>query len=95
MIQNSQAALGANFTTSIDDMTTWAANVIKLCKKHNILTVEPNAEAENNWVNEIVKTSMLRRSFLQVCVVHSSIVMRAGLLLSTFDGMLVLYAWIL
>ncbi|TPX33010.1 hypothetical protein SmJEL517_g03988 [Synchytrium microbalum] len=67
MIQNSQGGLGANFTTSIDDMTTWAVQCIKMCEQRGLATVEPTAQAEKDWVDTILKTSMLRKSFLEFC----------------------------
>ena len=41
--------------------------VIKECKKRGVPSVEPKAEAEEAWVDTIVKSSTLNKEFFTFC----------------------------
>lgn len=62
-----QAALTPNFLHVTGEQAKHLAYVISEARKRNIRTVEPTAEAEEQWIETIVKLAMLRADFLKEC----------------------------
>ena len=62
-----QAALSPNFLHVTAEQAEHIAYVISETKNRGIKTVEPTAEAEEDWVQTIVKLSELRRPFFEEC----------------------------
>ena len=66
-IQIVQAALTPNFVHVTTEQAKHLAYVISKCIDKGIRTVEPTAEAEQEWIDTIIKLAMLRASFLKEC----------------------------
>jgi cation diffusion facilitator CzcD-associated flavoprotein CzcO len=66
-VQIVQAALSPNFLHVTGDQAEHLAYVLGECKKRGIRTVEPTVEAEEEWVNTILKMAYLRAQFLAEC----------------------------
>lgn len=62
-----QAALTPNFIHVTSEQATHLAYVVTQCMKRGIRTVEPTQEAEDSWVETIVKLGSLRKAFLTDC----------------------------
>ena len=62
-----QAGLSINYMHTADEQTRYIAEVVSHCLKDGIHSVEPREEAENAWVDRIVKLSGARRAFLETC----------------------------
>lgn len=62
-----QAALTPNFIHVTSEQAKHLAYVIATCRDRNIRTVEPTSEAEQNWVETILKMGELRREFNKEC----------------------------
>jgi cation diffusion facilitator CzcD-associated flavoprotein CzcO len=66
-LQVVQAALSPNFLHVTGEQAEHMAYVIAEMKKRGFATVEPTAEAEEEWVQTIVTLGELRRPFLEEC----------------------------
>lgn len=66
-VQIVQAALSPNFLHVTGEQAGHIAYVIAECARRGIRTVEPTAEAEEDWVNTIVRLAALRAAFLAEC----------------------------
>lgn len=62
-----QAALTPNFLHVTGEQAKHLAYVLGECMKRNVKTVEPTQEAEETWVQTIVKLASLRENFLKEC----------------------------
>jgi len=66
-VQIVQAALSPNFLHVTGEQAEHLAYVISECQKRGVKTVEPTMEAEDDWVNTILKMAVLRADFLAEC----------------------------
>lgn len=62
-----QAALTPNFVHVTSEQAAHLAYVIKTCRDRDIRTVEPTPEAEQKWVDTILKLGKLRAEFQKDC----------------------------
>jgi cyclohexanone monooxygenase len=62
-----QAVLAPNFMHVTAEQAKHFAYVIAECKKRGIRALEPTQEAEDGWVEEIVKGAELRKDFFKEC----------------------------
>lgn len=62
-----QAALSPNFLHVTGEQALHLAYVISTAKARGIQTIEPTAEAEENWTQTIVELGKLRELFLKEC----------------------------
>ena len=66
-VQIVQAALSPNFLHVTGEQAEHIAYIISECKRRGVNTVEPTAEAEEDWVNTILRMAVLRAEFLAGC----------------------------
>jgi cyclohexanone monooxygenase len=62
-----QNALSVNFTAMFDDQARHVAWIIHEAMARQARTVQPTAEAEDAWVAEIRRLSLMNRAFLEAC----------------------------
>jgi len=62
-----QSGQSANFQHILDEKAKHIAHIIAQARERGIKTLEPTAEAEQDWVNTIVKLAVGRQPFLQEC----------------------------
>lgn len=62
-----QSGISINYMHIADEQTRYIAEVISHALSNDIETVEPTAEAENEWVYKVVALSGPRRAFLESC----------------------------
>ncbi len=67
IISNVQSGFSANFPHMINEQSRHVAYVIKNAVERQARTVEPSQEAEDAWVDTIVKLSVMREQFLAEC----------------------------
>jgi cation diffusion facilitator CzcD-associated flavoprotein CzcO len=66
-VQIVQAALSPNFLHVTGEQANHLAYVISECKRRGIKTVEPTAQAEEEWIETILRMAVLRAEFLAEC----------------------------
>lgn len=66
-IHNIQASLTPNFLFAASETARQLAYVIAECQRRGIKSVEPTAQAEEDWVNTIVELAEPRAKFLAEC----------------------------
>lgn len=66
-IMNGQAAFTTNFPHAMDEQARHIGYIINTCKERGINTIEPEKEAEDAWVNEIIELSRISDSFQEAC----------------------------
>jgi len=62
-----QSGISINYMHIADEQTRTMAQVIAHCLTHGIGSVEPSAQAEEEWVDKVVAMSGPRRAFLESC----------------------------
>src|SRR6476659_7972007 len=62
-----QAGQSANFPHIIDEQSQHIAYVIAEARKRKARTLEPTLDAENAWVEEVVKAALGRQTYLAEC----------------------------
>jgi cyclohexanone monooxygenase len=67
IVSNVQSGFSANFPHMINEQSKHIAYVIKSAVERQARTVEPSQEAEDAWVDTIVKLSVMREQFLKEC----------------------------
>jgi cation diffusion facilitator CzcD-associated flavoprotein CzcO len=67
MVTTLQAFVTANFLHTTAIQADHMAYVVAECKKRNIRTIEPTQEAEDEWVETIIKSGVNSRAFHMEC----------------------------
>ncbi|WP_374468921.1 flavin-containing monooxygenase [Phenylobacterium sp.] len=67
IVSNVQSGFSANFPHMINEQVKHAAYIVKAATERQARTVEPSQEAEDAWVDTIVKLAVLREQFLKEC----------------------------
>jgi cyclohexanone monooxygenase len=67
VISNVQSGFSANFPHMINEQSKHIAYILKAATERQARTVEPSQEAEDAWVETIVKLAVLREQFLKEC----------------------------
>jgi len=67
IVSNVQSGFSANFPHMINEQSKHIAYVIQNAMERQARTVEPSAEAEQAWVDTIVKLAIMREAFLKEC----------------------------
>ena len=67
IIQNAQSAFTVNFPHAMDEQAKHLSYIVEQCLGSNVQTVEATAEAEDAWVQEIVKLARLGQQFQESC----------------------------
>jgi cyclohexanone monooxygenase len=62
-----QNGLSVNMTFMFDEQARHIAYIIRRARDHGALTVQPTAEAEDAWVAEIRRLSVMNHDFLEAC----------------------------
>ena len=62
-----QSGLTANFPHMLDEQSQHIAYVIAEARKRKARTLEPTLDAEDAWVEEVVKAALGRQTFLAEC----------------------------
>lgn len=67
ILSNGQSAFTTNFPHSMEETATNIRYVIEQCRQGNVSTVEPTQEAEDAWVEEIIRLSRVSEEFQAAC----------------------------
>ena len=67
IISNGQAAFTTNFPHAMDESAQQISYIINQCLNRNINTVDANLQAEDAWVEEIIRLSRISESFQASC----------------------------
>jgi cyclohexanone monooxygenase len=67
VLSHSQSGMSANFPHMLNEQSKHLAHVVEYCLGHGVKTIETTADAEQGWVDVIIKQSELRRKFLETC----------------------------
>ena len=67
IISNGQAAFTTNFPHAMDESAQHLSYIVNQCLNRNINTVEAELEAEDAWVEEIIKLSRISEAFQASC----------------------------
>ncbi|WP_309093035.1 NAD(P)/FAD-dependent oxidoreductase [Phenylobacterium sp.] len=67
IVSNVQSGFSANFPHMINEQVKHIAYIVKNAAERQARTVEPSQEAEEAWVDTIVKLSVMREQFLKEC----------------------------
>jgi cyclohexanone monooxygenase len=67
IVSNVQSGFSANFPHMINEQSKHIAYVIRNATDRQARTVEPSQDAEDAWVDTIVKLSVMRENFLKEC----------------------------
>jgi cyclohexanone monooxygenase len=67
IVSNVQSGFSANFPHMINEQSKHIGYVLAEAKARQARTVEPTEEAEEAWVDTIVKLAILREGFLREC----------------------------
>jgi len=67
IVSNVQSGFSANFPHMINEQTKHIAYLVKSAKERQARTVEPSQDAEQAWVDTIVKLAVMREAFLKEC----------------------------
>ena len=67
IISNAQSGFTVNFPHAMNEQAMHIAYIMSHCLKSNVQTVEASAEAEENWVAEIINHSRFNQSYQESC----------------------------
>ncbi|WP_296600321.1 NAD(P)/FAD-dependent oxidoreductase [Phenylobacterium sp.] len=67
IVSNVQSGFSANFPHMINEQTKHIAYLVKSAQERQARTVEPSQDAEQAWVDTIVKLAVMREAFLKEC----------------------------
>ena len=67
IISNGQAAFTTNFPHAMDESAQHISYIINQCLNRNINTIDANRQAEDAWVEEIIRLSRISESFQESC----------------------------
>ena len=67
IIQNSQSAFTANFPHAMNEQALHLSYIVDQCLGGNVSTVEPSAEAEDAWVEEIKQLARFNMAYQESC----------------------------
>ena len=67
IISNAQSAAAGNYTHIVDEVSQHLAYIIKYCVEKGVRTVEPTAEAEQEWVDHILSFADNHLRFSENC----------------------------
>ncbi|MBL6691970.1 MAG: NAD(P)/FAD-dependent oxidoreductase [Pseudomonadales bacterium] len=67
IVSNGQAGFTTNFPHSMDETARHIAYILDQCADGNITTIEPTQDAEDAWVEEIIRLSRINDGFQEAC----------------------------
>jgi cyclohexanone monooxygenase len=67
IVSNTQSGFTANFPHMMNEQSKHLAYVIKTAQDRQATVVEASEEAENAWVDTIIKSALMRQRFLEEC----------------------------
>jgi len=67
IVSNVQSGFSANFPHMINEQSKHIAYLVTSAQERQARTVEPSKEAEQAWVDTIVKLAIMREAFLKEC----------------------------
>jgi cyclohexanone monooxygenase len=67
IVSNAQSGFTANFPHMLNEQSKHIAYVIKGCLDRQTRTVEPSAEAEQEWVAAVESVALMRQKFFEEC----------------------------
>ena len=67
IISNTQSGFTVNFPHMLDEQAKHVAYIVKHALDNGIKTIEATQEAEDEWVQTIIKLSQFNQSFLESC----------------------------
>jgi len=67
IVSNVQSGFSANFPHMINEQVKHIAYIVRNAAERQARTVEPTQEAQDAWVDTIVKLSVMREQFLKEC----------------------------
>ncbi len=66
-ISSAQGAFTTNFPHYMDEAAQHIGYILGRCFDENVRTIEPSQEAEDEWVEEIIRLSRFNEDFLEAC----------------------------
>jgi cyclohexanone monooxygenase len=67
ILGNAQQANTPNFTHMLNEVSRHVAHLVRHCLDRQVATVEPSAEAEQAWVDNVMSFANARRAFDEEC----------------------------
>jgi len=67
IISNGQAAFTTNFPHAMDESAKHISYIVGQCQNRNINTLDAQLDAENEWVEEIIRLSRISEAFQASC----------------------------
>jgi cyclohexanone monooxygenase len=67
IVSNSQSGFTANFPHMLNEQSKHLAYIIAHCAERQVRVVEASQEAEDDWVQTIIDTAILRQKFQEEC----------------------------
>ncbi len=67
IVSNSQSGFTANFPHMLNEQSKHIAYLVAECQARQAKTIEPSAEAEEAWVEEIIASAVMRQKFQEEC----------------------------
>ena len=67
IVSQAQAGMSPNFPHMLSEQTLHIAHIVEQCLKRNLASIQPTAEAERDWVDNIVRLGESRRKFIEAC----------------------------
>ncbi len=67
IVSQAQAGMSPNFPHMLSEQTVHIAHIVEHCLQRSIASIEPKPEAEQAWVDTIVRLGESRRKFIEAC----------------------------
>ncbi len=67
IFSNIQSGFTVNFPHMLDEQSKHLAHILRHASEHNVATIEAEPEAEEKWVETIVRLSTANQKFLEAC----------------------------
>ena len=67
IVSQAQAGMSPNFPHMLSEQTLHIAHIVEQCLQRHIDSVQPTAQAEQDWVGTIVRLGESRRKFIEAC----------------------------
>ena len=67
VVSQAQSGMSPNFPHMLSEQTVHIAHIVEHCLARGLQAVEPTSEAEDAWVETIVRSGASRRKFIESC----------------------------
>ena len=59
--------MSPNFPHMLSEQTVHIAHIVEQCLKRDVASVQPTLQAEQDWVDSIIRLGVSRRKFIEAC----------------------------